>query len=86
MLTAWAFPIASLLDAFFKNSHGLRFAEPISNLIPFFLFYFGILALIWAVVGISSKYAGSLTIRIIPPIRTLLTFAVQTLNDRALEG
>lgn len=52
VLTAWAFPIASLFDAFFKNSRGLRFAEPISNLIPFFLFYFGILALIWAVIEI----------------------------------
>ena len=55
VLTAWAFPIASLFDAFFKDSRGLRFAEPITNLIPFFLFYAGILALIWAVIEIMVK-------------------------------
>jgi hypothetical protein len=50
--TAWTFPIASLFDAFFENSRGLRFAEPVTNLIPFFLFYAGILALVWAVVEV----------------------------------
>lgn len=52
ILTAWAFPVASLFDALFKDSRGLRFGGPITNLVPFFLFYAGILALIWAVVTI----------------------------------
>lgn len=52
LLTAWAFPIASLFDALFKDSRGLRFGGPVSNLVPFFLFYAGILALVWAVVTI----------------------------------
>jgi hypothetical protein len=52
VLTAWAFPIASLFDALFKDSRGLRFGGPVTNLVPFFLFYAGILALIWAVATI----------------------------------
>lgn len=52
IITAWTFPIASLFDALFKDSRGLRFAAPITNIIPFFLFYIGIIALIWAVVAV----------------------------------
>jgi len=52
IVTAWTFPIASLFDAFFENSRGLRFGEPVTNLIPFFLFYIGIIALVWAVVEV----------------------------------
>lgn len=52
IVTAWTLPIASLFDAFFAESRGLRFGGPITNIIPFFLFYVGILALIWAVVEV----------------------------------
>lgn len=52
IITAWTFPIASLFDALFKDSRGLRFGAPITNIIPFFLFYVGILTLIWAVVAV----------------------------------
>ena len=57
-LTAWAFPIASLFDALFKDSRGLRFGGPVTNLVPFFLFYAGILALIWAVVTVVIAHWG----------------------------
>ena len=50
ILTAWCFPVASLFDALFTNSRGLRFGGPVTNMIPFFLFYIGIIALVWAVV------------------------------------
>jgi hypothetical protein len=52
IVTAWTFPVASLFDALFKDSRGLRFAQPISNIIPFFLFYVGIITLIWAVIAV----------------------------------
>ena len=39
---AWLFPIASLFDALFPNSRGLHFGGPLTNRIPFFLFYIGI--------------------------------------------
>jgi hypothetical protein len=55
VLTAWCFPIASLFDALFKDSRGLRFAAPVTNLVPFFLFYIGIIALVWAVVEIIVR-------------------------------
>ncbi|WP_421836647.1 hypothetical protein [Novosphingobium sp.] len=55
VLTAWCFPIASLFDALFKDSRGLKFAAPVTNLIPFFLFYVGIIALVWAVVEIVVR-------------------------------
>lgn len=55
ILTAWTFPIASLFDALFADSRGLRFGGPLTNLIPFFLFYAGILALVWAVVEILIR-------------------------------
>ena len=55
VLTAWCFPIASLFDALFKDSRGLKFAAPMTNLIPFFLFYVGIVALVWAVIEIVVR-------------------------------
>lgn len=55
VVTAWTFPIASLFDAFFENSRGLRFGGPVTNLIPFFLFYVGIILLVWAVIEITLK-------------------------------
>jgi hypothetical protein len=59
VITAWVFPIASLFDAFFKDSRGLRYAEPITNIIPFFLFYVGILTLVWAVIQIIVQVRRS---------------------------
>lgn len=56
ILTAWTFPIASLFDALFKDSRGLRFGGPITNIIPFFLFYIGIIALVWAVAAIVAAH------------------------------
>ena len=58
IVTAWTFPIASLFDALFPDSRGLRFGDPVTNLIPFFLFYVGILALVWAVISIVMAHWG----------------------------
>jgi hypothetical protein len=55
LITAWTFPVASLFDAFFDDSRGLRFAGPVTNLVPFFLFYVGIIALVWAVIEVMTK-------------------------------
>jgi hypothetical protein len=38
----WMFSVASLFDALFPNSRGLHFGGPLTNRIPFFLFYAGI--------------------------------------------
>lgn len=56
IVTAWCFPIASLFDALFPDSRGLRFGGPVTNLIPFFLFYAGILVLVWAVVSVVAAH------------------------------
>jgi hypothetical protein len=56
IVTAWTFPIASLFDALFPGSRGLKFGGPVTNLIPFFLFYIGIIALVWAVVSIVAAH------------------------------
>lgn len=48
IITAWLFPIASLFDAFFEESRGLRFGGPVTNMIPFFMFYVGVLSVMWA--------------------------------------
>lgn len=55
LVTAWTFPIASLFDAFFEHSRGLRFGGPVTNMIPFFLFYAGIIALVWSVIEVMTK-------------------------------
>lgn len=55
LVTAWTFPVASLFDAFFDDSRGLRFDGPVTNLIPFFLFYIGIITLVWSVVEVTTK-------------------------------
>lgn len=38
----WLFSLASLFDAVFPNSRGLHFGGPLTNRIPFFMFYLGI--------------------------------------------
>jgi len=55
IITAWTFPIASVLDALFPDSRGLAFGGPPTNLIAFFLFYVGVLAVIW-VAGAIAYY------------------------------
>jgi hypothetical protein len=55
LVTAWTFPVASLFDAFFDDSRGLRFDGPVTNLIPFFLFYIGIITLVWSVIEVTTK-------------------------------
>lgn len=45
--TGWMFTIASSMDALFADSRGLAFGGPLTNTIAFFLFYVGILMIMW---------------------------------------
>lgn len=51
----WMFSVASLFDALFPNSRGLDFAGPLTNRIPFFLFYAGILIVMVAMAIIAWR-------------------------------
>lgn len=53
IVTAWTFPVASLFDAFFQDSRGLHFGAPLTNIVPFFLFYAGVLAVMWAIAEVT---------------------------------
>jgi hypothetical protein len=53
IVTAWVFPIASVMDALFPDSRGLAFGGPVTNLLAFFLFYIGVLAIIWVAAAIA---------------------------------
>ena len=48
IITAWSFIIGATFDPFFADSRGLAFGGPITNLLAFFSFYPGVLAVIWA--------------------------------------
>ncbi len=48
ILTAWTFAIASAFDPLFTDSRGLAFGLPFTNMLAFFLFYVGVVAIIWA--------------------------------------
>lgn len=44
IIVGWTFVIASTIDPLFLDSRGLEFGGPFSNLVAFFLFYVGVLA------------------------------------------
>lgn len=44
IIVGWTFIIASTIDPLFLNSRGLEFGGPASNLVAFFLFYIGVVA------------------------------------------
>ncbi len=56
--TGWMFTIASSLDALFPDSRGLAFGGPMTNQIAFFLFYIGIVMVMWIlfVIGYRSFF------------------------------
>ena len=56
--TGWMFTIASSLDALFPDSRGLAFGGPMTNQIAFFLFYIGIVMVMWIlfVIGYRSYF------------------------------
>ena len=56
--TGWMFTIASSLDALFPDSRGLAFGGPMTNQIAFFLFYTGIVMVMWIlfVIGYRSFF------------------------------
>lgn len=55
IITAWTLPLASIFDALFEKSRGLHFGPPLTNFIPFFLFYVGILTSLWAIWTIATS-------------------------------
>lgn len=59
----WMFSVASLFDAFFPNSRGLQFGGPLTNRIPFFLFYVGIVIVMVVLAMIAWQLPGQKTSR-----------------------
>lgn len=57
----WMFTIASSFDALFSDSRGLAIGGPITNSIAFFLFYVGIIMVMWIllVIGYRCLFAKS---------------------------
>lgn len=55
----WMFTIASSFDAIFADSRGLAIGGPLTNSIAFFLFYVGIIMVMWIlfIVGYRSTFA-----------------------------
>ncbi len=51
----WMFTIASLMDALFLESRGLAIGGPLTNSIAFFLFYVGIVVLMYFLVVIGYR-------------------------------
>ncbi len=53
---AWTFVIASAFDPLFPNSRGLAISDSLSNNIPFFLFYVGVVLVmgLMAVIAVKS--------------------------------
>jgi len=55
VIVAWTIVLASALDPIFPDARGLAFGKNIPNTIAFFLFYVGILTVIWVVAVIAVK-------------------------------
>lgn len=51
----WMFTIASSMDALFTDSRGLAYGGPLTNNIAFFLFYFGILIVMYILLVIAYR-------------------------------
>lgn len=55
IVVGWTIVLASLLDPLFPNSRGLEFGGPLSNQFAFFLFYIGIVLVMWLMAMIAYK-------------------------------
>lgn len=53
--TGWMFTIASSMDALFVESRGLYHGGPVTNSIAFFLFYVGILMIMWVLARMGYR-------------------------------
>jgi hypothetical protein len=51
----WMFTIASSMDALFTDSRGLAYGGPLTNNIAFFLFYVGILMIMYILLVIAYR-------------------------------
>jgi len=58
IVVAWTIVVASALDPLFPDARGLTFGGNVPNTIAFFLFYVGILTVIWVVAMIAVKSLG----------------------------
>ncbi len=55
VVVAWTIVIASAIDPLFPDARGLTFGENGPNTVAFFLFYAGILTVIWVVAMIAIR-------------------------------
>ena len=55
ILAAWTIVLASAIDPLFPDARGLEFGKNLPNTLAFFLFYVGILAIIWVVGVVAFK-------------------------------
>lgn len=51
----WMFTVASLMDAIFTDSRGLAIGGPLTNSIAFFLFYVGIVMIMYIFLAIAYR-------------------------------
>ena len=51
----WMFTIASSMDALFSDSRGLAYGGPLTNNIAFFLFYVGIIMVMYILLAIAYR-------------------------------
>lgn len=55
ILVAWTIVLASAIDPLFPDARGLEFGRNLPNTIAFFLFYVGILTVMWVVAIIAVR-------------------------------
>ncbi len=55
VIVAWTIVLAAAIDPLFPNARGLAFGTNIPNTIAFFLFYVGIVTVVWVVAVIAFK-------------------------------
>jgi len=55
IVVAWTIVIAAAIDPLFPDARGLAFGANVPNTVAFFLFYVGILTVIWVVVMIAIR-------------------------------
>ena len=55
IVVAWTIVVASVIDPLFPEARGLSFGMNAPNTIAFFLFYVGILTVIWVVAMIAVR-------------------------------
>jgi hypothetical protein len=59
IVVAWTIVTASAIDPLFPDARGLAFGKNVPNTIAFFLFYVGIVTVIWVVAVVAVKCLGA---------------------------